>query len=268
VSLFPVKSPLSVALCPGQVALTWREAGAVRTMERSVPASLANGGEWSSALATLAECLQAENTRGRRLAIVLSNRFARYALAPWPTRSLGRRALRAWHRLALEAAAAGPMDGWRIAADAGTYGQSQLVCAVPEQLLVDLNALCARDGLVLGPALPHFILAWNRWRRRLVPGRLFGVADSDRIVFARHGKRGWDTLRMLSARLSAERLVQLARREHSLEGEDEFSALLYAPGMKPPADSQTQAIDWPFTDPGDDSTLGMGLDMALCLARR
>jgi hypothetical protein len=267
VSLFRAKSPLSVALCPGQVALTWREGGAVHTMERSVPASPANAGEWSPALATLAECLQAHSAKGGRLAIVLSNRFVRYALAPWPTQSLGRRALQAWQRLALEATA-GPMAGWRIAADAGTYGQSQLVCAVPEQLLADLHAVCARNGLVLGAVLPHFVLAWNRWRRRLLPGRLFGVADSDRIVFARHGQRGWGTLRMLSARLTAERLVQLARREHALDGENEFSALLHAPGMKPPADSPMHDIDWAFTNPGGDSMPGMGLDMAFCLARR
>jgi hypothetical protein len=211
-------------------------------------------------MTTLAECLEAQDMRGRRLAVVLSNRFVRYTLAPWPTRSLGRQALQAWQRLALEATS-GSMAGWRIAADASSYGQPQLVCAVPEQLLEDLHGLCAGNGLILGPVLPHFVVAWNRRRRRLVPGRLFGVADSDRIVFARHGERGWGSLRMLSARLDSARLVQLARREHALDGEGEFSVVLCAPGMKPQADSGTHAIDWEFSDPGDGAMHGMALGM-------
>ena len=82
-----------------------------------------------------------------------------------------------------------------------------------------------------GALLPYFLYAWNRWYRRTGPGRLLGVSESDRIVWASHGPHGWQSLRVAAARAGAAELPVLAALEHRLLGlPGKPAAMLHAPG--------------------------------------
>jgi hypothetical protein len=193
------------------------------------------GCPWHAPLDAIRQWLDIETGKlsRARVCVVLSSRFVRHALVPWPQTPLRGDEALVWERLHLEAVYGG-MDGWRVARDPGAFGRAQVVCAAPQDLLDRLHDLLVDKGLAMGPVVPYFVQAWNCWRRKLAAGQLFAVAESERVVLGCYGRGRWESLRMVSSRLTPDKLVALARRECALTGvSNALPMLLCAPGLSP-----------------------------------
>lgn len=243
--LTPASPLLLIALCPDHVGVIWRVGRTARGEQ--LLACMADDGDcpWHSPLDALRQWLGIEaGTLGRaRIRVVLSSRFVRHALVPWPRTPLHRDEALAWERLHLEAVY-GSLDGWRIVCDPGAFGRARVACAVPQDLLDRLHDLLADKGLTMGPVVPYFVQAWNHWRRRLAAGQLFAVAESGRVVFGCYGRGGWESLRMVSSSLTPEKLIALSQRECALTGASNvLPVLLCAPGLSPDPDQLESGRD-------------------------
>jgi len=248
VSLIPARAMLFMALCPDQVGLVWCVGRAARG-EQLLPDIAGDGGlPWQAPLDAVKQWLDVEAGRlhRARVCVVLSSRFVRHALVPWPQTPLRGDEALAWERLHLEAVY-GDLDGWRVARDPGAFGRARVVCAVPQDLLDRLHDLLVDKGLAMGPVVPYFVQAWNRWRRKLAAGQLFAVAESERVVLGCYGRGGWESLRMVSSRLTPDKLVALAQRECALAGgSNALPMLLCAPGLFPDASvlEPDRGVEW------------------------
>ena len=247
-SLIPARAMLFMALCPDQVGLVWRVGRAARG-EQLLPDITGDGGlPWQVPLDAVKQWLDVEAGRlhRARVCVVLSSRFVRHALVPWPQTPLRGDEALAWERLHLEAVY-GDLDGWRVACDPGAFGRARVVSAVPQDLLDRLHDLLVDKGLAMGPVVPYFVQAWNRWRRKLAAGQLFAVAESERVVLGCYGRGGWESLRMVSSRLTPDKLVALAQHECALAGvSNALPMLLCAPGLFPDASvlEPDRGVEW------------------------
>lgn len=227
-SLMRAKS-LTVALCPDAVGVVLRESRAQPRREYfDVVAE--DGASWRGALDGLAQWLTRNNHERGRASVVVSSRFVRYALVPWPSTELKRDEGSVWARFHLETVH-GDMTGWTVACDTGEFGRARVACAMPDAFLHALRETLTTRKISADAIRPAFVNGWNGWRKLVKPGRFFGVAESDRLVLGCCGQRGWESLRVLSAKGSCDELIALVRREHVLMGKTGTpNALLFAPG--------------------------------------
>ena len=198
-----------------------------------------------SALDGLARWLTRNNVEQGKASIVVSSRFVRYALVPWPSSDLSKEEGAAWARVHLETAN-GDMTGWTVACDSSEFGRAHVACAMPAAFLKALRDTMTARKISTEAIAPAFVTGWNAWRKRIKPGQFFGVAESERLVLGCCGHRGWDSLRVLSAKQSRAELTALTRREHALLGKSGAPrALLFAPGM-----ALSHSVDVPNDDEG------------------
>lgn len=263
-SLIPARSVLTAALCPEQVGLVWRVGHTVSEQRLLCKVSDA-ARPWHAALDTLREDLNAPGKPERvRVRVILSSRFVRYALVPWSAVPLRAEEALAWDRMHLEQAY-GELAGWRVVCASGAFGRARVACAVPQDLLDQLQRTLASKRHALDSVVPSFVLAWNRWRGKLTAGQLFGVAESDRLVMGRHGRTGWDSLRMLACASTCESLTAAMRRELSLLGAPgDGRVFVFAPGMRGGDEPSDPSVEWVGLGAADEGpALGMARDMAL-----
>lgn len=127
--------------------------------------------------------------RSLRVSVVLSNRFARFAVVPrWaeaasPEEEL---ALARFHFLKVHGERA---KSWEVRmASAGA--ETQLACAIDAGLLEGLKDCLPR----LVSVQPYLICAFNAWRRYIPRhGAWLMLEESDRVCVARIGAHGWDS---------------------------------------------------------------------------
>lgn len=229
-SLFPAET-VTVALCPGQIGIIWRSRrgrGVRREVVTYSPSSAGNG--WPDALESLAKWLDATPVRPGRISVVLSSRFVRLALIPWQTAYLQSEEEDALRRIHFEALY-GNMQGWRFVSDPGHYGQVHVACAIPEALLIQVKALCSTRSMRCGAIVPYFVCAWNQSQRLVLPGQLWGVAESDSLVLGNRDSSGWTSLRVLLAKSTRDSLMAMVVRERVLQGcLEAHLAKLHVPG--------------------------------------
>lgn len=249
-SLFPSEK-LTVALCPEQLGVVWRTRRAEVRRELLVCAAPGEGRGWLMAVDALRNWLDAAQVQRARISMVLSSQFVRYALVPWQEAYLKREEEEAWCRIHFEALY-GDMKGWRIVSDRGRYGRARVACAVPDELVIRVQELCAVKRLTGGAIVPYFVCCWNRWHRSVLPGQLFCVAESDSVVMGCHGPGGWGSLRFLLAKTIPDGLPAIAAREQVLHGRtDGPPAKLHVPGLlRVPQDAvvPSSQVDWLAVD--------------------
>jgi hypothetical protein len=188
------------------------------------------------------------------LAIALRDVLAPFdGLAGWPVHIvLADELVRMWQvtpprqaaRLAdIEAAAAlrffalygEPASGWSLTGDWDSRAPF-FAAAIPKPLLAMLEQVTREYGMAVVAVQPHFVAAWNRWRRAVKPGAWFaqvhdsllalGVADGGRLR----------TMRSVPLPDGADHawLTQVVRREALLAG-SEAPELVQLCGDAPPA---------------------------------
>lgn len=200
----------SAGLCPGRLVL--RRAGKTRTVDVAP--------DWRAAVEALPAALGERPPR--RLRVVLSHHFVRYALLPWNPALKSEEAWRAYaeHRLA---AVYGASDApWALRVSATAPRGARIACATEQALLDALQAALRARGVRLDSVQPHLMSAFNRERRRLGrASRWLVVEEAGRLALALIERGAWRVLR--SRRVDAqwrEALPALLARETALLGLD------------------------------------------------
>jgi hypothetical protein len=75
------------------------------------------------------------------------------------------------------------MSDWHLAADWDAR-QPFLACAIPRSLLTSLQRVASEHRMVLLEVVPHFVAAWNSWRKQLQEGIWFGVLHKKVLTIA------------------------------------------------------------------------------------
>ena len=105
--------------------------------------------------------------------LVISNRYARFLLAPWQATLRGASEWSAYHRHCLQQHFGEQAADWQLWAAPGQYGQAQLLCAVHGGLLAEASAQFAHAGICLSAVTPAWILSVNhtvqQMRRQKLP---------------------------------------------------------------------------------------------------
>lgn len=252
-SLFRSES-IAIALCPGRIGIVeGRNGQAARLHE--LPAAPGGLPDAAQELSVLDMWLAETKLRSARMRAAVSAHFLRCCLVPWPDQPLNAVQQLAWNRLHFETAY-GDMQGWRIVLDPGAYGQSRLACALPADLVAAWHGLCRKHRLRDGRLRPYFVLAWQHWRREVRAGQLWGVAESDRVVWAVHGARGWVSVACAKAQADPELLPVLAARELQLQGGEGVQAVVLhaAEGTSAVAEVDGMPLRWLSAAPPDAPT--------------
>lgn len=229
-SPFPAET-VTVALCPEQVGIIWRSRREQvrREIVTCTPSDVGNG--WSGAVDALTRWLDANQVLPGRMSMVLSSRFVRLALIPWQDAYLRSEEEDALRRIHFERLY-GSMHGWQFTSDPGHYGQAHVACAIPEALVIQVQALCSTRRLRYGPIVPYFVCAWNQWRRQVLPGQLWGVAESESLVLGFRDTSEWASLRILFVKPTLNSLLAIVAREPMLQGRIAVHVpKLHVPGM-------------------------------------
>jgi hypothetical protein len=197
----------SIGLCPGRLVLS--RAGKTRVLD--------TGPDWRAALEALPAALGARPPR--RLTVILSHHFVRYALLPWNPALKSQDAWRAYAEHRLAAIYGAPAAPWALRVAVTAPRGARIACAAEQALL---DALRAALGARLASVQPHLMHAFNRERRGLRrASRWLVVEEAGRLALALIERGAWRALRC--RRVDADwraALPALIEREAALLGLD------------------------------------------------
>ena len=204
----------SLGLCPDRLLLS---RGAATQALGVAPADGASA--WRAALEALPVALG--ERAPRRLTVIVSHHFLRYALLPWNAALQSEEAWRAYAEHRLAAIYGAPAAPWALRVAATAPRGARIACAVEQALIDALQAKLRGRGVRLASVQPHLMTAFNRSRRRLRGATCWlVVAEAGRLALALIERGAWRALR--SRRVDArwrEALPQLLARESALLGE-------------------------------------------------
>lgn len=231
---------LIVALCPDEVAVRIvggkDTASEGETRVRAIDASI-GASRWQDALVALTDLLPLVVRKSlfptrKHASVILSDRFARYALLPWSPTIRSDVESEALAQACFESQY-GDMTGWEIRIDHGDYGAARLACAVESGLLAALQALMAGRRIDCPTVEPYFAACWNRWRNDVGSSdALFSVQISGTAVIASRRADRWHSVRLQGGLGDVEALSAALRREALLQGFTELpSSYVHAPEM-------------------------------------
>jgi len=206
---------VSVGLCPERLLVS---RGAATQVIGVAPVDGASA--WRAALDALPVALG--ERAPRRLAVILSHHFVRYALLPWNAALQSEDAWRAYAEHRLAAIYGAPAAPWALRVAATAPRGARIACAVEQALIDALQTKLRERGVRPASVQPHLMAAFNRSRRRLRGASCWlVVAEAGRLALALIERGAWRSLR--SRRVDArwrEALPQLIAREGALLGEE------------------------------------------------
>jgi len=112
--------------------------------------------------------------KGLPLAITLSDDWVRLFIVTPPRNSGRLQDIQAAAAMRFQTLFGEPLNDWRLEADWDARDPF-LACAIPQTLLAALQQVTSNTKLPLLSVMPQFVVAWNRWHRRLRAGTWFGV---------------------------------------------------------------------------------------------
>ncbi len=122
---------------------------------------------WKPAIAALRLVLERLNVRAGNATVVLSNRFVRYAVAPWQNQVSGGDVEVAFARHCFRQIYGVAADRWDVRVSPGAVGHPRVVSGVDQDLLDELRGAFSDTGLKLRSIQPYLMAALNKWRRKL-----------------------------------------------------------------------------------------------------
>jgi hypothetical protein len=140
------------------------------------------GGEtWRAPLAALGEALRAL-PRHARCRVIVSNSFARYALAPFSAALVGHRSNQALAAEVFRRIHGEQAKAWTFRVAPAPPGKNRPACAL-DSGLVEAVELAARNcGVALEAIEPALVAAFNSARRSLPISCWFAVVETGRLV--------------------------------------------------------------------------------------
>jgi hypothetical protein len=183
----PSRTELRVGLCPGRLVLP--------------DAVLPVAGDPVAALGEL---------KSRRLAVVLSSHFARYAVLRWSAALKSERDWLAFAQHTFASTYGAAAAGWRIRVSAGRAREARVASAVDGALLDALRALPQVVSVQ-----PYLMAAFNARRRALGRSRAwFVLQEPGRLTLALIGEERWQLVRTRQTRETwRDELADILERE-------------------------------------------------------
>ena len=212
---------LSIALCPGQVAVLTSKRGPQGARAEPVVLAVAEDHDvplWKNSVAVLADWLQQQPPGRASATLLVSNRFVRFARVPWVESAQGEAEAQALAMACFESQY-GDMRGWRFQLDDGAFGAPRLAFAMEGALLDALQAVFDARKIPCPRVEPYFVTCWNRWHTELKTDEaLFAVMESGTMVMASLKSGRWHSVRTLGGHHEASELAGLMNRESLLQG--------------------------------------------------
>jgi hypothetical protein len=113
--------------------------------------------------------------------VTLGNEWARLFMVTPPHNTERMRDCQAAMTMRFQQLYGEPPRDWRVRADWDPR-RPFLACALPQALLDELQQAGTDHRLALVAIQPHFVAAWNRWRRAVPARAWFGVADAQTLL--------------------------------------------------------------------------------------
>jgi hypothetical protein len=195
---------LRVELRPATVALVrWQRFPRLRVLAARTIAAESNdvqsehpGELWRPGLEALATGLHEQRIAARRVEVVLSDHFVRYALIPWSESLVGDSERLAFARLSLRQMYGHVADSWDVCVDEQPAGEASFACAVDRALMTGLRDVMSRAGARLEAVRPALADCLNRHLRGLKENVFcLATAEPGRISLAFRSRSGWQAVR-------------------------------------------------------------------------
>jgi hypothetical protein len=190
---------LRVALSPDRAALARvRRLPRLRVTGKEVAECAASGAAepWGPPLEALSALLSGPGLDGGSAAVVLSNRFVRYALVPWRDAVTQRKERIRLARHCFRNIYGDAADGWEIRLSDGGFGRNAIASAVDRDLIAGLREAFAARRIRIASVEPCFMSVCNRFRNELPPRGRSGLAvlERGRVTLGVFEADGWQVL--------------------------------------------------------------------------
>jgi hypothetical protein len=151
---------------------------------------------WTLPLELLRSAMKEEGMQGRRMEIVLSGHFVRYALVPWAEQLVGRQERQAYLRHCFVTAYGETARDWDLRMCAPQPHENALGSGVEPALLEGLHQVLGEFDCVARAIHPTLMLAANRSRRKIPRGDCWLIAgEPDRVCLAHIARGVWRSVR-------------------------------------------------------------------------
>jgi hypothetical protein len=167
-----MRNPFRTALCLGigesAITLVDERGGRSRAAPLQASWSAHDPDAMPQCAARLAQLIKDAKADGARVQVVLADALVRYFTVTPPTNLADFADCEAALAMRFSALFDENPAGWQMQAD-WQLAQPFLGCAVPRTLQACIEASARAAGLTLTGVAPHYVHAWNRWRRQLRP---------------------------------------------------------------------------------------------------
>jgi len=148
---------------------------------------------WRPPLAALGEAM-GSLPRGTRCRVIVSSCFARYALVPFSTMLIDRKANEVLAGHVFRHIYGEQAQGWAFRVAAAAAGQRRVGCAFDVALLDAIESAAQEAGTVLDSIEPALTAAFNSARSELPNSCWFAAVEEDRIALALLRDGHWEHL--------------------------------------------------------------------------
>jgi len=231
------RDELNIALSPAKVAMVHLGRGlkTAPVSRQELVCAAAQPGEapWTKALECLERALQEQKNGKADATVLLSNHFVRYVLVPWSEQISDTNEEQAFIRHCFIKTSGAEAQRWALRMSPAGYGETQVACAIDQDLLDGLERISASHGLRLASLQPYFMAAFNQWRRQLPDSVVwFVVAEPGRLCVSLLERGQWRILRVVKVGDDwRDTLGKLLEREYlvSDSGPERGKVYLHAP---------------------------------------
>jgi hypothetical protein len=136
---------------------------------------------WKAAISALRAMLAKLEGRSGKVAIVLSNRFVRYIVAPWQDQFADIDMETAFARHCFRESYGPAADQWDVRVSAAPLGQPRIASAVDAEFLEAIHQEFAQTRLKIRSIQPQLMAAFNKWRNKVDARASLFIAIEDQF---------------------------------------------------------------------------------------
>ena len=181
------RDEIGIFLAPHKLALTRMSRG-VRPRSAGEVAwanDILEDTHWAAPLTALDGLLAKREWQGAVARIVVSDQWVRYAIVPYSAALSGEEERLTHARHVLTGIYGVVVSHWSVTLSDSRPGSPQVACALPANLLEELQLLLARHRVPLRSLQPQLVSAYNHWRSSCPTAAWFRVLEPPRASAGR-----------------------------------------------------------------------------------